>query len=308
MKKYYVIALLVGATLLSLVGCSKTEELSSNSSIVDTNTPLNDFDYWLEKYYLSEYNIQFAYRYSDILVDMDTTLTPADYEESILLAKLTLHLVMGAYDEHTGSADFMKTYFPKLIQLVGSPSYNDDGSVVLGEAEGGKAIFLYDVNTLSGVYNQNSVAALNDSYFHTMHHEFAHILHQTKPYSTEYESYSSSLYVGSDCFATYTTDAAALQVGFVTRYSATNADEDFVEILSTYITNTESYWESLMAVAETVGDDGVKAGGRVILEQKLDIIRSYLLSSWGIEMDELRDIILRRQTEVWDFDYSLSLE
>ncbi len=297
MKKYIFALVAIALCANFSISCSSSEELNADSSIVDVATPANEFDEWLEANFLEDYNIQLAYRYSDIIVDMESALIPADYEESILLSKLILHLALGVYDELTGSFDFMVAYFPKLIQLIGSPSYNYDGSVVLGEAEGGKTIYLYDVNTLSSVYSQNSIDALNDSYFHTMHHEFAHILHQTKLYSTEYETISSSLYVGSDCFTTYTTDASALEVGFITPYSATNSDEDFVEILSTYITNTEAYWDSLMDIAGDVGEP--------IITQKLDIIRNYMLTSWGIDMDELRDIILRRQTEVWDFDYSL---
>ncbi len=309
MKKYIfaLLASILGVASLS-VSCSSGDELDANSSIVDVATPSNEFDKWLDVNLLKKYNIQLAYRYKDTIVDMEPALIPADYNESILLSKLIIHLVLEVYDELMGSNDFMVAYFPKLIQLIGSPSYNNDGSVVLGEAEGGKTIYLYDVNTLSSVYNLNSIDALNDSYFHTMHHEFAHILHQTKLYSSEYETISSSLYVGSDCFTTYDDDEKttvpwlsgeekALKVGFITPYSATNADEDFVEILSTYVTNSQDYWDSLMTTAGDVGEP--------IITQKLDIIRNYLLTSWGIDMDELRSIILRRQTEVWNLDYSL---
>ncbi len=293
--KRYIIALLLAATLVA--SCSRDKALDPNSTIVDTATPANEFDLWLESNFLENYNIQYAYRYNDIIVDREKVLIPASYEESILLSKLIMHLVLEVYDELTGSHEFMVAYFPKLIQLIGCPAYNADGSFVLGEAEGGKAIFLYDVNNLSNIYKMHNIALLNDSYFHTMHHEFAHILHQTKLYSPEYETISSSLYVGNDCFSTYPSEDKALKAGFITPYSSTNSDEDFVEILSTYITNSQEYWDSKMEIAGKTGEP--------ILSQKLDIIRNYLLQSWDIDMDKLRSIILDRQTSVWDFDTNL---
>jgi hypothetical protein len=38
--------------------------------------------------------------------------------------------------------------------------------------------------------------------------------------------------------------------------------------------------------------------GRALIEQKLDIVRAYMFDTWGIDMDELRDCILRRQANV----------
>lgn len=50
--------------------------------------------------------------------------------------------------------------------------------MVLGTAEGGMKITLYNVNDINP--DQIDINLLNDYYFQTMHHEFAHILHQTK--------------------------------------------------------------------------------------------------------------------------------
>ena len=296
--KRYIIALALLSTL-TLSSCSREDDLRDTSSIVDVNTPQNDFDIWLQDNYMDPYNIAFEYRYNDILIDMEPALIPARYDEAILLAKLVKHLTLDVYDELTGSPEFMRGFFPKIIQLIGSPSYNADGSIVLGEAEGGKAMFLYNVNGLANIYSNKNIDKLNDSYFHTMHHEFAHILHQTKPYSKSYETISSSLYVGNNCFETYKTDESALKVGFITPYSATNSDEDFVEIISTYVTSTPQVWADKLSVAGKVG--------KPIIISKLDIIRDYLLVQWNIDIDELRDIVMSRQAEptLWNFDYSL---
>lgn len=50
--------------------------------------------------------------------------------------------------------------------------------MVLGTAEGGMKITLYNVNDINP--DKIDINLLNEYYFQTMHHEFAHILHQTK--------------------------------------------------------------------------------------------------------------------------------
>ena len=50
--------------------------------------------------------------------------------------------------------------------------------MVLGTAEGGKKITLYNVNDLN--VKKINIEKLNNYYFETMHHEFAHILHQKR--------------------------------------------------------------------------------------------------------------------------------
>ena len=51
---------------------------------------------------------------------------------------------------------------------------------MLGTAEGGKKITLYEVNSLD--FENVDIEVLNEYYFKTMHHEFAHILHQKRNY------------------------------------------------------------------------------------------------------------------------------
>lgn len=38
--------------------------------------------------------------------------------------------------------------------------------------------------------------------------------------------------------------------------------------------------------------------GAPLLQAKLDIVKSYMKDSWGIDMDKLRDTILRRQADL----------
>ena len=126
-----------------------------------------------------------------------------------------------------------------------------------------------------------------------MHHEFAHILHQTKPYSSDFDMISGTGYVKDSWNSTYS-DEEALQHGFITPYASSEPNEDFVELLSTYITNTPKFWSDML---KTAGKDG-----SAIIEQKFDIVYNYMKNTWGIDLNDLRDVILKRQGEIDQLD------
>lgn len=291
MKRLYIYILLL--CVASLGACSD-DDVNEKSIIVDSVQEPNEFDKWLRSNYLYPYNIEFKYRMEDIESDMDYNLIPADYDKSIALAKLVKYLWVESYDELMG-VDFLRTYVPKVIHLVGSPAYNNGGSVVLGTAEAGLKVTLYNVNDLN--LNNITIGALNGAYLKTMHHEFAHILHQTKEYPTDFKDITGTDYVGDDCFNNDNTLALALQKGFVSRYARKEAHEDFVETIAIYIVYTPEAWEALLKQAGTTG--------RPIIEQKFESAKSYLDASWNIDIEKLRDIVQRRSADIDKLDITL---
>ena len=145
--------------------------------------------------------------------------------------------------EKVCGVDFIRTYCPKVMHLVGSPAYNEDGSIVLGTAEGGLKITLYMVNSLTDEmltdYN-----TMNEYYFHTLHHEFTHILNQKIPYDRSYDLITESGYVSGNWYMI--SDTEAHQAGFVTPYAMAEPVEDFAEMLSKYVTVSESEWQAII--------------------------------------------------------------
>lgn len=273
----------------ALTGCSE-DELSTTSVVRSTITEENDLDRWLTRNYVEAYNIQFKYRFEDIESSMGYYLTPASYSQSIAMAKLVRHMCLEAYDEITGSKEFIKAYFPKILYLVGSYAYKTNGSVVLGTAEAGAKITLYNIDNL----NPKTVNA-KTSYFKTIHHEFGHILNQTKPYSTDFTEISGPDYVQDQCFEIYKTDAQALQDGFISPYASKSDGEDFVELISLYVNRTAEEWETMLTTAG--------AAGRAKIEAKFEIVYNYMNNSWEIDLNKLREIVLRRAAEAPDLDF-----
>lgn len=304
MKKLYTYAWLALAALT--LGSCNSDPVDYDHSIFpteDNTTEENSFDKWLFDNYTIPYNVDFKYRMQDIESDMTKNLVPAELDKSEALAKIVKHVWVDAYNEVAGT-DFLRTYIPRTIHLVGSPAYDKSGTMVLGTAEGGMKITLYNVNSVD--FKNIDIDQLNEYYFHTMHHEFAHILNQKKNYDVAFDRITESKYVGSSWYiytnpetgdASLRTDKQAWQDGFVTPYSMSEAREDFVEIVSTYITHTQAYWDNMLSQAGTEG--------AALITKKFNIVYNYMLNSWKIDLNQLRSTVLRRQNEVYDLDLTI---
>lgn len=278
---------------MSLVACSDDDKISS-TTIFPTTPPQRDaFDIWLQKNYTATYNIDVKYKMEDIESDMTYQLVPADSSKSAKIAILIKYLWFDAYNEAVGQ-NFVKANVPRIIHFIGSSAYNSNGTETVGTAEGGLKVTLYKINDIdeSRIQTDAYYHRLNEYYFHTMHHEFTHILHQKIPYDTNFKLISEANYRSTDWYL-YST-AQAQRLGFITNYAMSQPDDDFAELMSTYITSSKSEWENDIATAGTSGAN--------IINQKLEILRKYMQESWGLDIDLLRDIIQRRASEMKTLD------
>jgi len=296
-KQIRIIYILLCVISFSLAACNNDDDIDTNHSIfTDTSVEENAFDLWLLKNYTYPYNIDFKYRMQDIESDQKYKLVPAEYDKSVMLSKIIKHVWMEAYTELAGP-NFVRSYVPKTFHLIGSPAYDSSGTMVLGTAEGGKKITLYNVNDLN--LNEIDIDMLNNYYFETMHHEFAHILHQKRNYDPSFDRICEGKYIGTDWYQETDRDGGnttAWKQGFVTAYSMSEAREDFVENIAMYVTHTEAYWNNMLAKA---GETGAST-----INEKFAIVYNYMLETWGINLDDLRDIVLRRQQEIPELDLS----
>lgn len=274
--------------ICGMTSCSE-DKLDGQSIFLGTEQQRNEFDAWLLKNYVYPYNIDFKYRMEDRESDMNYNLAPSEFNRSVAIAKLVRFLWIDSYIEVMGNKrEFICTYGPKMIHLVGSPAY-DEGQITLGTAEGGLKVTLYNVNNLNA---QNvDIEELNYWYFKTMHHEFAHILHQTIEFPQEFYEISTGMHTGGS-WKNFT-DEQALKRGFITNYASTEVHEDFAEIIANYVTHSASWWDKQMAIA---GD------GTAYIEPKLELARTYMQDTWNINLDTLRDIVQRRSVEVLNLD------
>ncbi len=237
-------ALMVLATL-SFTSCSE-DKLGPTifpdvTEEIDPNSATYQLDMWLKENFRDVYNVEFQYKYEDVGTNMNYNLLPARYDKALDIAVLTKYLWFDVYAEVTGSQEFLKTYGPRILMLVGSPAYNpSSGTILLGLAEGGIKVTLFRVNEA----RIDNFADLNEYLFRTMHHEFAHILHQTKSIPKEFQTISNAHYDSSNW---QNRNAGVVNsLGFVTPYASSEMREDYAEIIANYITRTQEEWDHIL--------------------------------------------------------------
>jgi substrate import-associated zinc metallohydrolase lipoprotein len=299
-KLIYSIPLILAA--LAAWSCQR-DLIEEESVIKDSTVEMNDFDRWLEVNFLKPYNIEFKYRYALNESYMGFYTVPADVNSSIIYAHLVKYLCIDTYDEIAG-VTFTRSYFPKMFFLIGTWEYRNNGSIVLGTAEAGKKIMLAGVNELPLVLDYYEGAELDDYlntyYIKTIHHEFTHILNQTKAFSDSFKLITSATYVADACFDT---DEYWRGRGYITAYAQSEPREDFAELLSEYVTHNAAWWaEQISAASKETAEvrktDPSAVDGASLIESKIDIVRNYMQDSWNIDIDELRDIVNRRMGDV----------
>ena len=268
---------------LTAVSCGNDDDFTE--SIFDTNIPVVDpnkatyeFDQWLYDNFGKPYNVEIQYRFNMPASDYSYQLTPADYNRSQLLAHFIRYLFYDVYTKYAGE-NFMKQYGPRIFHFIGSSGYSArTGTEVLGTASGGVKITLYNINAMKPysenvVYNAVDIDTLNEKYFHTMHHEFSHILHQTKSYPVTFGQVTSGTYDPLDWQERDSVETH--QLGYLTHYGSSATYEDFVETLSCIITDTDYRWMNRIINACSAG---VRQGDK---EQVLELI-----DSLGIDINQ----------------------
>ena len=205
MRKFINITLVLAACV-ALWSCNSEEDFTE--SIFDTNTPVVDndaatapFDQWLYDNFVVPYNTEIQYKFNFPASNLSFQLTPADYKKSQLLSHFIKYLFYDVYTLYGGD-DFMKQYGPRIFHYIGSAAYSPTtGTETLGYASAGVKITLINVNNMKlwtedNQYTPTDMFYLNKDQFHTMHHEFSHILHQTKSYPVSFGQVTPGSYDG----------------------------------------------------------------------------------------------------------------
>jgi substrate import-associated zinc metallohydrolase lipoprotein len=184
----------------------------------------------------------------------------------------------------------MKKYVPKFFALAGSASWNTDGTITLGTAEGGRKVVLYVINDFrtKGTTGYKPSDSFNiKQMFHTIEHEFGHILHQTVLYPQGFKSISVGFYTSN---WNNVSDADARKDGFVTAYAESAPDEDFVEMISMMLIEGKAGFDAIVnsIPAGTSVNNITQAQAITRLRQKEAFVVSYFKDTWGINFYSLQ--------------------
>lgn len=277
--------------LLAILGSCSKDEPGNVDNIPglggDTWEP-GPIDNWIRDNLTTPYNISAKYKWDQGELDFNRTLVPPK-EEKIIPVLSTIKTVW--IDNYVAVAGelFMKRYSPKFFVLVGSPSYNPDGTITLGTAEGGRKIMLYVLNDfrVKGMSDYQPVDSLNvKEMFHTIEHEFGHILHQTVLYTPDFRRISVGMYTAN---WNNVSNADANADGFVTAYAMSAPDEDFVEMISMMLVEGKGGFDVIVNSITGTSPNGITAEeAKSRLRQKETIVVNYFKDTWNIDFYNLQ--------------------
>ncbi len=294
MKKLSLVSVFCSICIV-LASCGKDDINPADAENInglggDTWAP-GPIDNWIYDTLTTPYNISVKYKWDQFedAGDITSILVPPKEEYIIPILSTVRQVWINPYIAEGGEA-FFKKNAPKYFYMIGSPAFGDNGTIKLGVAEGGKKIILLAINytRAKGMDGYNPADSMwIKEMFLTIHHEFAHILHQAVLYPQDFKNLNPSLLTTN--WTDYN-DTEALRDGFITAYAMNNSDDDFVETISHMLVDGRAGFESLIAaIPEGVTDRGTtKAQAVARLRSKESIIVNYYKQVWGIDFYKLQ--------------------
>ncbi|EHQ25159.1 putative zinc-binding metallopeptidase [Mucilaginibacter paludis] len=269
--------------LVIILGLGLTITSCAKKDVIPT-TPINGLggdtwvagtiDTYLLNTYVVPYNIEVKYKWDPYELDISKDLVPP--KESLVMPVMNLvkTIWIDPYDKLAGNG-FIRKYSPKEFVLVGSAQYNSNGTITLGEAEGGRKITLFVIND----FDKKNLPAVRQM-MHTIEHEFAHILHQNVLYPQAFKSLNPEWYT-----ATWfnNTNAQANLQGLVTAYAKAGVDEDFVETVAYLLIEGQASFDSMVTTVNATNPTAAN-----ILKQKNAIVISYFKTAYNIDFVALQ--------------------
>ncbi len=269
--------------ITGMLSCGK-DNISGNADNIpglggDTwaKGPVDD---WILSNLTVPWNISVKYKWDQSEMEFNKIVTPPDEEKIIPVLTAIKQVWIDNYVAESNEL-FMKKYCPKFFVLAGSASWNLDGTIIQGRAEGGRKILLYQLNdfrikSMAGYVPEDSFAV--KEMFNTIEHEFAHILHQNVMYPQEFKQISVGTYTSN---WNNVGDEAANELGFISAYAMSFPDEDFVEMVSYMLTEGRDWFNSL--VSNLASEEA-----QMKLKQKEAIVVGYFKDTWNIDFYSLQ--------------------
>lgn len=272
MKSIYKV-LVALAVASAFQGCSKEDKLNYKIENPDAFTP-GPLDNWISTNLTDPYNIEVIYRYQRNMHDVNKNISPPEESKVQPQMQIVIDGFLDVYKDVAG-ATFMKTYTPKQFALFGSGNYETDGSVVAGTADGGRRVTLYGLNNL----NINNPASVMGN-LGTIHHEFVHILNQTRVIPEDFLLITIGDYYANWTNTTQNSVQISRDLGFISPYARKNVGEDFAEVMSTLITDGQLYYDFYAVNSSETG--------RARLKAKEAVVRDYVQRNFGMELIDVQ--------------------
>ncbi|WP_103864060.1 substrate import-associated zinc metallohydrolase lipoprotein [Aquimarina sp. I32.4] len=279
-------------SILIIIACDREETLQP-TAIFENGEPesTTEIDQFLKKEFRDPYGSVIHYKFVDKFIDPTKSATPPRIDVVQPIAELIKQAWIEPYNKASNQGgEFLGTYFPAEIVILGSPLFNSNGTITLGVADSGVRVTLTQANE----YTPDNTAWIVQT-FRTLHHEFAHIIDQNFKFDIEsFFRISEDNYTSSGTWFNLS-DEQALQRGMVTPYATSSPAEDFAETMAYIITTEPDVFEATYITPETCdGTPGCIARneGKARIKEKYDVIIKYMKEDVGIDVNILRDEFL----------------
>jgi substrate import-associated zinc metallohydrolase lipoprotein len=278
--------------ILLVIGCKKSENLGSVDDIPGLGGDTwvkGPVDNWVYDNLTRPYNISVKYKWDQFELELNKDLVPPDEEKIIPVMQAVKNVWIDTYIAEAGDV-FIKNYCPKFFVLCGSASWNSDGTITLGTAEGGRKIVMYvlnDFRTKAMADYMPSDSNTVKQLFHTIEHEFGHILHQNVLYPEDFKRITPGFYTAN---WNNVSDNAARRDGFVTAYSMSAPDEDFVEMISMMLIEGRAGFDKIVnSIPAGTSINGITQADAIAkLRKKEAMVVAYYKDVWGIDFYSLQ--------------------
>lgn len=340
MKKNIFYSLMLAGVALSLTGCSDDDLSSTSVITVAQEQQVTPLDKWLKANLLDPYNIEVKYRYEYNETDNSYYTIPADYEQSVEMAHIIKYSCVEAYNEVAGvdftRRYFPKMFFligewqyrnngsfelgtaegGKKINLMGI-NYIDQYKTSL------ETLNTYYLKTVhhefTHILNQTTDYSANFQMITSTGYVSDKCFDD--PYNTGYltrgfiSAYSQTSHAEdfAEMLSEYVTNTAeqwhkwmymkhwyVTEINPITKETIGNETYYGDETNNiTYKVNDEFSTGSGTS-AKTYRVTSIKTTDKDKLDAKLDIVRDYMQKTFNIDIDKLRETVLRREQDIVD--------
>lgn len=303
MKNYttHLLKFLCACFLIAFSSCQKEEANTTFTPPQKDEKKAHPNDVYLKQNMFSKYGTAVRWRWDDRFIRSTQNATPIRAEHVVPVTKIVEYLWIGAY-ESVGPAGekFIKTLFPPELQYIGSYIFREDGTRLLGYAEGGARISLLNLNSYD-LTDRDWMTNPGGGVLATVHHEFSHIVHQNHNLPPGFNTISDQ-YLGAG-WSNGVSLKDAIKMGMVRNYGTMNEFEDFCEIISHFLTLPKKDFEaafinqadcSKLTKIDQIRDCQELNEGRLLIKKKLDLVVKFYKDKFDIDLAKVRDNLEER--------------
>lgn len=278
------VSIILMCLIFIVTSCYDDESITSP---VKTVTPSEDpIDIFIQTNFVDKYGVAVRYKFIDRYIDQNKRVSPVKRELVEPMLNFLTQFWVDPFINVPNGRRFFERHVPAEVIFIGSPIFNDDGTVTLGLADAGARITLTEVNEID---IQNQAWILRQ--LGTIYHEFAHIVHQRYNLPTGFQQISPDGYTSAGSWYNLT-DEEALRRGFVSPYATSDFNEDFAETAA-FILFDPTFYETY--INEEPGcatpDCEARNEGRAKLRTKYNSVLSHYLQVTGVDLLEVRAIV-----------------